>query len=157
MFTFGRDHEKKCAAHYLRDASQVGLIADVVDAVHDVLEGKSTIDDVRETIVRAFSEGGSGAWEQAASWMTKLSSEYPELLSEWRSLAEHKKATVRYRVACCLNDMPQLLAQEIGRQLVNDRGSKVREMAMGRLERNCWRTKRWTRSGGRRGFQWIVD
>jgi len=134
MFTFGREHEKRCAAHYLRDPSQIGLIADVVDAVHDVLEGKCRVDDVRQTCSRAFCDGGSGVWEQTALWMTKLDREHPLLLSDWRTLAANKKATVRFRVACCLNDMPQSLAKEIGELLANDRSKKVREMAVGRLE-----------------------
>lgn len=134
MFTFGREHEKKCAAHYLRDTRQVGMMEDVIDAVHDVLEGKRLIDDVRSSFAKAFSEGGSGVWEQTASWMTKLAGEHPELLTEWQSLAAHKNAMVRFRVACCLNDMPYSFATEIGQQLMNDRGTKVRTMAAARLE-----------------------
>ena len=134
MFTFGREHEKKCASHYLRDKQEVALIEGVVDAVHDVLDGTRTIGDFRSSFSRAFSEGGSGVWEQAASWMAKLAREHPELLSEWQSLASHKDATVRFRVACCLNDIPRGFAMEIGEQLLADRGRKVREMAAARLE-----------------------
>ena len=134
MFTFGREHEKKCALRYLRDERQVALIEGVIDAVHDVLDGTRAIGDFRNSFSKAFSEGGSGVWEQAASWMTKLAREHTELLSEWRSLASHKNSTVRFRVACCLDSMPHGFAMEIGEQLVADRGRKVREMAAARLE-----------------------
>jgi hypothetical protein len=66
--------------------------------------------------------------------MTKLAREHPVLLSDWRTLAANKNATVRFRVACCLNDMPHPLATEIGELLASDRSKKVRAMAVGRLE-----------------------
>jgi len=40
MFTFGREHERKCAVHYVRDPSQAELISMVVDSIHDYLDGK---------------------------------------------------------------------------------------------------------------------
>lgn len=134
MFTFGREREKECAAHYLRSPAQLVLIQDVVDAVHDVLEGNCAIDDVRTVFATAFCGGGSGVWEQTASWLTKLSGENPDLLAEWCVYAANPKAAVRFRVACCLTDMPVSLATDIGNTLVADRSKKVREMAAARLE-----------------------
>ena len=134
MFTFGREHEKKCAAQYLRDPNQIEIIEGVVDAVHDLLDGHCDIDDAGKILAAAFSRGGSGAWEQTASWMSKLACDYPKILSEWRSLASHSKANVRFRVACCLNDMPPAIANEVGGILANDKSKKVREMAEARLE-----------------------
>ena len=134
MLTFGREHEKNCAVHYLRDKRQISMIEDMIDAAHDVIDGKRLIDDVRSLFATAFSEGGSGVWEQTASWITKLAGEYPELLSVWQLLAAHKSATVRFRVACCLNDMPHGIATEISRQLIADRSTKVRRMVAARLE-----------------------
>ncbi len=77
MFTFGRDHEKKCAAQYLRDPSQVEVVEQVVDAVHDLLDGQCDIDEAGKVFSGAFSQGGSGVWEQTASWMSKLASGLP--------------------------------------------------------------------------------
>jgi len=134
MFTFGRQREKECAAYYLRKPDQLTLIQDVVDAVHDVIEHKREIDAVRDTFERALVNGGSGVWEQTASWLTKLSIEHEELLTEWRKLSTHPKAEVRFRVACCMNDMPSELAAELAGVFSTDRSRKVREMSAARME-----------------------
>lgn len=60
MFTFGRQREKECALHYLKDPMQAHLIEAVVDAVHDLLEGRMTLDAIRPVLSRAFVEGGTG-------------------------------------------------------------------------------------------------
>jgi hypothetical protein len=134
MFTFGRQREKECAAYYLRDPDQLSLIEDVVDAVHDVIEDTREIDDVRDAFERAMINGGSGVWEQAASWITKLSIGHEDLLTEWRTLAAHPKAEVRFRVACCMNDMPPELAAELADVFATDRSRKVRQMSAARIE-----------------------
>tara|TARA_A100001391_G_scaffold83327_1_gene54599 strand:+ start:441 stop:887 length:447 start_codon:yes stop_codon:yes gene_type:complete len=134
MFTFGRQREKECAAYYLRNPDQLSLIEDVVDAVHDVIEDEHKIDDFRAAFERAFVDGGSGVWEKTASWLTKLSVEHEELLTEWRKLSTHPKAEVRFRVACCMNDMPAEVAAELADAFLTDHSRKVREMSAARIE-----------------------
>jgi hypothetical protein len=134
MFTFGRDHEKKCAVEYLRDPRQADLITTVVDAVHDVIEGKAIDGGIRPIVTRAFVEGGTGVWEQTGSWLRRLATENVDEKSLWQELADHADSKVRFRVACFLNDLPPVTAKEVGEKLKNDRSKKVREMAVARLE-----------------------
>ena len=134
MFTFGRDHERRCALQYLHNPNDAPLITDVIDAVHDVLDGKASLTSIRPIITRAFSEGGSGVWEQTGSWLRNLAYEYPELASLWNELSTNSDGKVRFRVACCMRDIPQPLALEIGSRLKEDRHKKTREMAQSRLD-----------------------
>jgi len=39
MFTFGREHEKKCDAAYVRNCAQLPLLIKVIDSTHDLIEG----------------------------------------------------------------------------------------------------------------------
>ena len=134
MFTFGRDHEKKCAAAKLRKPDQAAILVGVVDAVHDLLEGKSSLDDIRRILTNAFISGGTGVWESTGSWMRQIMSEHPPFASVWAELAGHSEGQVRFRVACFINNLPKPLALELGNQLKNDRHKKTREMAEARLE-----------------------
>ncbi len=134
MFTFGRQREKESALYYLRDPQQAQLIEAVVDAVHDVLEGRASLDAVRAVLSRAFVEGGTGVWEQAGSWLRKLIAEEPALESLWSEFASHPELKVRFRAACFINEMSPTVAREIGSRLRVDRSKKVREMAEARLE-----------------------
>lgn len=134
VFTFGRDHEKKCAAAKLRKPDQAAMLVGVVDAVHDLLEGKSSLDSIRPTLTDAFISGGTGVWESTGSWMRQILSEHPAFAAAWRDLASHSEGQVRYRVACFINDLPRPLALELGNQLKVDRHKKTREMAQARLE-----------------------
>jgi hypothetical protein len=134
MFTLGRQREKESALYYLRDSQQAPLIEGVVDAVHDLLEGRTTPDALRPVLSRAFVEGGTGVWEQTGSWLRKLIGEQPTLASLWSELASHIELKVRFRTACFINEMPPTLAREIGARLSLDRSKKVREMAEVRLK-----------------------
>lgn len=134
MFTFGRDHEKKCAVNYLRDTDESRRITDVVDAVHDVIEGKITSDSIRPILIGAFSDGGSGVWEQCGSWIIKLAAEHPGLHLLWHELSKSPDHKVRFRVACFIDKLPRSLALELGEQLKDDRHKKTREMARSRLD-----------------------
>jgi hypothetical protein len=66
--------------------------------------------------------------------LRKLAHESPAILSAWRDLSQHTDGSVRFRVACFINEMPAMLAREIGDELQNDRSKRVREMAQARLE-----------------------
>jgi hypothetical protein len=133
VFTFGRDHERKCAVRYVRTPAQAEMIRQVVDAVHDLLEDKLTLTAIRPVLVHAFSAGGSGVWEQSGSWMRRIANENPTFEVVWRELALASNNTVRFRVACFMNEMPTPLALEIGQLLKVDRSKKVREMVQDRL------------------------
>ena len=134
VFTFGREHERNCAVRYLRNADDAQLIINVVDAVHDILEGKVTPDSFGPAATLAFSNGGSGVWEQTGSWLRKLAARHPELESVWHELSQHSNGKVRFRVACFLNELPKALAIELGAKLKDDRNKKTREMTQARLD-----------------------
>ena len=134
MFTFGRDHERKCAAAKLRKPDQAAMLVSVVDAVHDLLEGKSSLNEIRPILIDAFIAGGSGVWETTGSWMRQIIAEHPDFSTVWCDLASHSDSQVRFRVACFINDMPAPIAKEVGEHLRTDRSKKVREMAIDRLE-----------------------
>jgi hypothetical protein len=44
MFTFGREHEKKCS-----ESRTAPLLLAVVDAVHDLIEGKGTEEALKKS------------------------------------------------------------------------------------------------------------
>jgi len=134
MFTFGREHELKCAVRDLKSEANVRLITQVVEAVHDLLEGKPGVVPLQRVLIEAFSLGGGGVWEQTGSWLRQLSQENPEMLDTWRELSRSKNGKVRFRVACFLNELPRDLALEIGLRLKCDVSQKVRGMAEARLE-----------------------
>jgi hypothetical protein len=134
MFTFGREHELKCALRDIKSEPNVRLITQVVEAVHDLLEGKSRAVPIQHVIIEAFSFGGSGVWERTGDWLRQLSRENPEMLDTWRELSRSHNGKVRFRVACFLNEMPRDLALEIGIQFSRDISQKVRDMAEARLE-----------------------
>jgi hypothetical protein len=134
MFTFGRQREKECALHYLKDPQQAHLMEAVVDAVHDLLEGRMAPDAIRPVLSRAFIEGGTGVWEQTGSWLGKLIRDQPTLESLWSEFSSHPELMVRLRAACFINEMSPILARDIVSRLRLDRSKKVREMAEARLE-----------------------
>jgi hypothetical protein len=133
LFTFGREHERKCAIAYVRDPAQAALIVTVVDAVHDLLESTSGTDALRQALRDALCKGGSGVWEGAATWLRKCSVEYPDLARLWTELAQHSTAEVRFRVACCLDDIPEVDRGPIGQMLLTDKSKRVVQMARARL------------------------
>lgn len=133
MFTFGREHERKCAVAYVRSPAQATLILAVVDAVHDLLESKSEPEALAQALSTAFAEGGSGVWEGAASWLRKSCVDYPELGCLWLALAQHPKSEVRFRIACCLDDMPAALQPEVAALLLADKSPKISAMARARI------------------------
>lgn len=133
MFTFGREHERKCAVAHVRSPAQAALILAVVDAVHDLLESGNGPDALAQALSAAFTEGGSGVWEGAASWLRKSCVDYPELGRLWLALARHPKSEVRFRIACCLDDMPAALQPEVAALLLADKSRKVSAMARARM------------------------
>jgi|AGTN01.1.fsa_nt_gi hypothetical protein len=128
MFTFGRDQEKICAGHYLSNQKQVDLIGAVIDAVHDLLEDKISKEALRPVLEQGFTEGGSGVWEQTGIWLRKLSDEFPEFATMWIDFADHSQSTVRFRAACCLDEMPPHIARAVNEKLMHDGSKNVRSI-----------------------------
>ena len=133
MFTFGREHEKKCEARYVRRAEQVPLLMAVIDAVHDLMEGVGTEEGLASSIREAFTQGGSGVWESAGRWLRKSGEDYPCLLGLWLEFAHHGQAEVRFRTACFLDEMPQDTYLLVSSLLLVDRSRKVARMAAARV------------------------
>lgn len=117
MFTFGRYQEKKYAVEHIANQKQVHLIEAVIDAVHDLLEGTITDQALRLVLSRGFTEGESGVWEQTGIWLRKLSDENPGFSTLWIEFANHPQATVRFRAACCLDEMPPHIARAVNEKL----------------------------------------
>ena len=133
MFTFGREHERKCALAYVRKPDQAALVSTMIDAIHDLLEGKGNAGQVGAVIGEAFAHGGSGVWESAGSWLRKIGAEYNEARQLWAVLARHESAAVRFRVACFLNEMPHEEFATASSLLLNDKSEKVAAMARARV------------------------
>jgi hypothetical protein len=132
MFTFGREHEKACALRYVRGEKNIRLVENLMDSIHDFLEGNSSQTELLAVLEDAFVTGGSGAWEQAANWLRRLSTDFPDLNQLWLELAKHSLSKVRFRAACCLPDMSPDFAAKASALLLNDASIKVREMAAGK-------------------------
>lgn len=129
MFTFGREHELKCAISNLKAPKNIALITAVINAIHDLLESQIDEKKAAEILSQAFVEGGAGVWEATGSWIRKLSVEYPTFESLWHEFAKNQDSKVRFKAACCLDDMPAPIAAQIREELKNDGNKKVREMA----------------------------
>ena len=134
MFTFGRENELKHAINFVGNPEKAAFLTDVINAVHDLLENIISEQAAIDIFAKAFCEGKSGIWESTGSWLRKLGGEYPEVLGLWETLAKHKSATVRYRVACHLNDLPESTRLNIVGELVDDKSKKVKSMMEARLE-----------------------
>jgi hypothetical protein len=134
MFTFGRAHELKCALAYVRNPTQAALVSAVINAVHDLIDGASTHEPVQDAITNAFVAGGSGVWEMAGSWLRKVAGHSPEVSVLWTTLARHESATVRFRAACFLNEMPAREFAALSPLLIDDKSKKVATMARSRTE-----------------------
>jgi hypothetical protein len=133
MFTFGREHERKCEAQYVRNPAQIPILLAVVDAVHDLIEGKGSEVAFESTIRSAFTDGGTGVWENAGKWLRKTGSEFPGVLKLWAELAAHPKAEIRFRVACFLNEVPASIFAPLSETLLKDKSGKVAQMAEARI------------------------
>ncbi|MCO6047046.1 HEAT repeat domain-containing protein [Aeoliella sp. ICT_H6.2] len=131
MFTFGREHEKKRSGEYLRNPDELHRIHYVIDAVHDLLDGSTTDDEVKPVISGAFVDGGSGVWEQTGNWLVKIGREYPNLSGLWTTFASHRSSTIRFRAAAYICDVPDEVFAEIFPQLLNDKSAKVRSKVAG--------------------------
>ena len=131
MFTFGRAHELQHAVRFIGSADKAALLVAVIDAVHDLLEGRGSEAAVVACLRTALVEGRSGTWESAGSWLRKLGGEYPSTQQLWNELATHRSATVRFRVACEVEDLAEPQRSELLRLLLRDPSKRVRERLEG--------------------------
>lgn len=131
MFTFGRAHEVQHAVHFIVSPEKAALLVAVIDAVHDLLEGQGSEEAVLACLRTALVEGKSGTWESAGSWLRKLGAGYPATQQLWTELAAHRSATVRFRVACEVEDLAEPLRSELVRLLLQDPSKRVRERVEG--------------------------
>lgn len=134
MFTFGREHERECALAYARKPEHALLLTTLIDAIHDLLEGKGTEAPVEDAIRSTFTDGGSGVWETGGKWLRKVGGEYPAIRRLWAELARHRSATVRFRIACFLDQMPDQEFASVSPLLCADRSRKVASMAQVRTD-----------------------
>jgi len=99
-----------------------------------MIEGSENKTELRDAIVLAFTEGGSGVWEGAGSWLNKLSKHNNSYDEVWIKLSSHSSYEIRYRVACFLDTIPAELAGAIYQKYLKDRSNKVREQAIDKWE-----------------------
>jgi hypothetical protein len=132
MFTFGREHEKKCGASYFRAPADPRRLLALIDAVHDLAEGHGDVAAVRALLVDCLVGGGVRTWEGGGYWLEKAQGDFPALLDVWTDLARHRSAEVRWRIACLLDRMPPALRADVTSMLCADVSRRVRTMAAAR-------------------------
>ena len=126
MHTIGREREKEHARSYLKNPADAVLIETVIDVVHDHLEGRFDVACARKAFLSAFENGGSGAWEQAGSWLRKISLDRADLHSVWLELASSTKLKLRRIAASFATDLPPEQARRLIQSLSRDPSKAVR-------------------------------
>lgn len=134
IFTFGRAHELKCAVTDLRDPAQKALMAAVIDAAHDLLEGKVEEAVFIDACRTGFLAGKRAVWDRTESWIRKFSGQYPAVLRLWPEFASHADAEIRWRVACVLYSLPGETFAAVSGPLADDKSKLVAEMARARID-----------------------
>ena len=126
MLTIGREREKEHSHRYLKSQDEAWRIEAVIEAAHDILEGAKSAEEVAPVFVEAFTDGGSGVWEQTGSWLGRLSREHSGLGELWRGLCGHRSAKIRFRAAAFLDDMPANVFADCFPALLSDASARVR-------------------------------
>ncbi|EGF26540.1 hypothetical protein RBWH47_00567 [Rhodopirellula baltica WH47] len=133
VFVFSREREKEYAGRFVKDATELAMIHDVIDAAYDLVDGETTADAASVCVENALLHGGGGVWEQAGSWLVKLSGQHSSLDSIWSTLATNPKSTIRFRAAAhVVNMSPKARATTLP-ILLSDRSRKVRNKVVGDL------------------------
>src|SRR5687768_8671367 len=107
MWTIGREREKEHARKFLGASADSSRLEAVIDAVHDLIDSRSTNDDIRAAFRGAFVDGSTGTWESTGSWLCKVIREYPSFSDLWLEFVSHRSAVVRFRAAAFVADMPE--------------------------------------------------
>ncbi|CRX67099.1 MULTISPECIES: hypothetical protein [Stenotrophomonas maltophilia group] len=131
MFTFGREHEIKCAIRRHRKDDELQMVLAIINAIHDFKDGIVPIESALNAIRKGLVGGASGTWEAAGSWLCKLNKAHPTTECVWFELASHPMAKVRFRVACHMRWISEGLAARLYPTLAKDRSGRVREQAQG--------------------------
>ncbi|MBN7849209.1 hypothetical protein J0L38_05340 [Stenotrophomonas maltophilia] len=131
MFTFGREHEIKCAIRRHRKEDELQIVLAIINAIHDFKDGIVPIESALNAIRKGLVDGASGTWETSGSWLCKLNDAYAATESVWFELASHPMAKVRFRVACHMLWISEGLARKLHPTLAKDRSRRVREQAQG--------------------------
>jgi len=131
MFTFGREHEIKCAIRRHRKDDELQMVLAIINAIHDFKDGIVPIESALNAIRKGLVGGASGTWEAAGSWLCKLNDAYPATECVWLELASHPMAEVSFGVACHMLWVSEGLATNLYPTLVKDRSRRVREQAQG--------------------------
>ncbi|PSM15711.1 hypothetical protein [Stenotrophomonas maltophilia] len=131
MFTFGREHEIKCAIRRHRKDDELQMVLAIINAIHDFKDGIVPIESALNAIRKGLVDGASGTWETSGSWLCKLNDAYAATECVWFELASHPMAKVRFRVACHMLWISEGLAARLYPTLAMDRSRRVREQAQG--------------------------
>jgi hypothetical protein len=134
VFTFGREHEIQSAIQHVGNAEKARLLVQVIEGVHDLLEGKGNETDLANRFRSAFIEGVSGVWESSGSWLRKIGLEQPSFQRLWSEFAEHKRSEVRFRLACFVDVLPDALGEALYASLAADKSERVRRQAISKWE-----------------------
>jgi hypothetical protein len=141
VFTFGRKHELEHAARFIGTEEKARLLLAAIERIHDLLEGAASVTAAETALAAAIAEGPAGVWESAGSWLRKLNGEHPSSRELWRRLAEHPSATVRFRVASFLDELPDPLASDLYQALHADKSRRVSKQAEGKWDYRVNRAK----------------
>ena len=125
MFTFGREHELKCARADFKSDSDAELMLSVVNTIHDLIEENINFNEAEVILKKGFIEGNRATWDKTGSWLLKMAKDYPDTEAIWFELAKNPKAEVRFRVACHIGDFPKNYNKKIYEVLKEDRSKKV--------------------------------
>lgn len=129
MFTFGREHELKCARAAFKSDSDADLMLEVVNTIHDLLENKIDFKSAEIVLKKGVIEGNRATWDKIGSWLLKMSKDFPEIENTWKELAKNPKAEVRFRVACHIGSFPTKYQGELYALLTADKSKKVKNQA----------------------------
>lgn len=138
MWTIGRNREKEHARKFLGPSADSSLIEAVIDAVHDLIDGRSVTDDTLSAFRRGVIDGGGGTWESTGSWLRKTIPEHPSLSDLWLEFATHRSAGIRFRAAAFVSAMPEDIAKTALPRLLADKSAKVRSKAAGDQHDTKW-------------------
>ena len=133
VFVFTREREKEAASRHLHNLTQLPLIHAVIDAAYDLHDGSGELQLLCNSIEHAMINGGGGVWEQAGTWLAKLSLHYPDLDTIWHTLTTYPKAPVRFRAAANICNMSSEALERNLPLLLRDRSRNVREKVVGDL------------------------
>jgi hypothetical protein len=133
VFVFTREREKEASSRHLHNLSQLPLIHAVIDAAYDLHDGSGELRSLYDAIENAMINGGGGVWEQAGTWLAKLSPHYTDLDAIWHTLATYPKAPIRFRAAAHVCEMSSVALELNLPLLLRDRSRNVRDKVAGDL------------------------